>query len=140
MLPVVQLRSLIPDDYDAALQLWHATPGVRGMETRPEFERILARNPDLGTAATAGDELVGAVLCTHDGRRGYLYHLAVLETFRRQGLGRRMVARCLEQLRAEGIRRCTIFLISENDEGEVFWKNCGWRVRSDLKTMAIDLD
>ncbi len=135
----ITLRPLEFSDYDAAMALWTSSPGVRGMETREEYERILKRNAGLSVAACSGEEMVGAVLCTHDGRRGYLYHLSVAEHCRRLGVGRKLVDRCLESLRQEGIRRCTIFLIAENETGEIFWKRCGWRVRSDLKTMAIDL-
>lgn len=121
------------------MDLWNSSPGVRVNEPRAEFERILRRNPGLGTAAWKGNELAGAVLCCHDGRRGYLYHLAVAEKFRRRGLARAIVDRCLQLLTAEGIQRCTIFLIADNEAGKTFWLNHGWRERTDLVAFARDL-
>ncbi|WP_254512199.1 GNAT family N-acetyltransferase [Anatilimnocola floriformis] len=134
-----ELRELTAGDYDAVMQLWNSAPGVRTNEPREEYERILRRNPGLGTAAWIGSELAGAVLCCHDGRRGYLYHLAVAEQFRRRGLARAIVDHCLQLLTAEGIQRCTIFLIADNEMGKTFWLNHGWRERVDLVAFARDL-
>lgn len=134
-----ELRELQPADYTAAMTLWNSAPGVRVNEPREEFERILRRNPGLGTAAWIGTELAGAVLCCHDGRRGYLYHLAVADQFRRRGLARAIVDHCLHLLQQEGIQRCTIFLIADNEAGKTFWLNHGWRERTDLVAFARDL-
>jgi ribosomal protein S18 acetylase RimI-like enzyme len=137
--PTFELRELTAADYSAVIELWNSAPGVRTNEPRDEYERILRRNPGLGTAAWIGNELAGAVLCCHDGRRGYLYHLAVAEKFRRRGIARAIVDHCLQLLTAEGIQRCTIFLIADNATGKTFWLNHGWRERTDLVAFARDL-
>jgi N-acetylglutamate synthase len=140
MLPAdFQLAGMTPTDYDAVQALWTACEGVRANETREEFSRILDRNPGLSSVIRRSDELAAAVLCCHDGRRGYLYHLGVAEQFRQLGLGRVLVDHCLAQLAALGIRRCSIFLIVGNESGEAFWKRTGWRERTDLKVLARDL-
>ena len=137
--PGYTLSALSAADYDAAIELWNSCEGVRANETLEEFARILERNPDLSGAIRRGAELAAAVLCCHDGRRGYLYHLGVAAAHRKHGLGRLLVEHSLAQLRAAGIRRCTIFLITSNAGGEAFWKRIGWRDRDDLKVLAIDL-
>jgi ribosomal protein S18 acetylase RimI-like enzyme len=135
----LEIREMTVDDYEPVVTLWNAAPGVRANETRDELAQILARNPGLCCVALHQGELAGAVLCCHDGRRGYLYHLAVAEKFRRQSVGRRLVERCQSQLQAVGIRRCTIFLVADNEAGEQFWLQTGWRERTDLKAFARDL-
>jgi len=133
------IQELTLADYEPVMTLWNSTPGVRATESREEFARILARNPGLSCVARDGDRLVAAIFCCHDGRRGYLYHLAVDETHRRQGIARAMVERCLLKLKELGITRCTLFVVAENNEGAAFWKHTGWRERVDLKAMAMDL-
>jgi N-acetylglutamate synthase len=135
-----RVRPLVPEDHRAAIALWNACEGVRANESAEEFRRILERNPDFSSAAEAGGELVGAVLCCHDGRRGYLYHLGVDAGYRRLGIGEALVERSLERLRSESISRCSIHLIVGNEVGERFWKRIGWRFRDDLLVMAIDLE
>jgi ribosomal protein S18 acetylase RimI-like enzyme len=130
---------MTPADYDEVIALWNALEGVRPNESREELARILDRNPGLSAVIRTDGQLAAAVLCCHDGRRGYLYHLGVAATFRRQGLATALVEHCLAGLRAEGIRRCTIFLIRGNAAGAAFWKQTGWRDRSDLEVFARDL-
>ena len=134
-----QIRELTPADYAAAMALWARCEGVRGDETADEFARILARNPGCSSAVQAEGRLLGAVLCCHDGRRGYLYHLGVDPELRRQGIGQALVERSLGKLREQQIARCSIHLIVGNQIGERFWKQIGWRFRDDLQVMAIDL-
>lgn len=133
------LAPMTAADYNEVLALWQASEGVGGAEPRDELESYLARNPGLSLVAREQGKLVGAVMCGHDGRRGYLYHLAVAASHRGQGIGRAIVETCLDQLRAAGIRRCTIFLFADNHEGEKFWRQLGFRERTDLKAFAFDL-
>jgi ribosomal protein S18 acetylase RimI-like enzyme len=127
-------------DHAAVLALWNSCKGVWASETPEEFARILARNPGLCPIARVGGELAGAVLCGHDGRRGYLYHLGVLPEFRRLGIATALVDHCLRELARLGLTRCTIFLIRGNDAGEAFWRKSGWRERTDLVAFARDLN
>ncbi|QDU27026.1 Acetyltransferase YpeA [Anatilimnocola aggregata] len=137
--PSYNLSELLAVDYDLVMTLWNSAPGVRASEPRAEFARILLRNPGLSTVARVGNELAGAVLCCHDGRRGYLYHLAVAEKFRRQGIARALVDRSLSGLQKVGISRCTIFLVADNAQGKTFWQELGWFERTDLIAFAKDL-
>ncbi|OAI53041.1 hypothetical protein AYO47_05550 [Planctomyces sp. SCGC AG-212-M04] len=132
-----QLRPIAEEDLPELLAFWGRTPGVGLNESdTPEcLKRYLDRNPGLSVIARSGEGIAGAVLCGHDGRRGYLNHLAVAESFRRQGLGRQMAEHCLAGLHRLGIRRCTICLFADNEAGREFWSNCGWKQRSDLVMM-----
>lgn len=133
-----EIAPLTLRDFDDVMALWSACEGVRASETPEELGRILARNPGLSQIIRANGELAAAVLCCHDGRRGYLYHLGVAANFRRQGLATALVDSCLRDLKTEGITRCTIFLIRGNDTGAAFWTQTGWRQRTDLDLLARD--
>ncbi|MBN2004426.1 MAG: GNAT family N-acetyltransferase, partial [Anaerolineae bacterium] len=93
----LHFRTLTLSDYNAVLALWQSSEGVglSDADSREAIGRYLARNPGLSFTAWDGDELTGAVLCGHDGRRGYVHHLAVKPAHRRQGLGKALAARCL---------------------------------------------
>ena len=134
-----QIHELTEADYEPVMALWNSTPGVRATESTAEFARILARNPGLSCVARDAQKIVAAILCCHDGRRGYLYHLAVAQSHRRQGIARAMVDRCLALLTDLGITRCTLFVVADNEDGTAYWKHTGWRERVDLKAMAKDL-
>jgi ribosomal protein S18 acetylase RimI-like enzyme len=75
------------------------------------------------------------VLCGHDGRRGFLNHLAVDAAYRGRGIGRALSRRCLALLAAEGIVKCTILVFTENTDGQVFWIKEGYGPHPDLLMM-----
>ena len=122
-------------DYDRVYALWKKAEGIGLGESdaREAIARFLKRNPNLSVVATAGRRIVGAILCGHDGRRGYLHHLVVSPRLRRKGLGRRLVAVCLDKLHSEGIPKCNLFVFASNASGKAFWRRIGWTVRSDLR-------
>src|SRR2546421_4865159 len=96
------------DDFDEVHRLWGKTEGVglNESDSRPNVASYLERNSGMSFVARHGTKLVGAVLCGHDGRRGYLHHLAVAKKHRRKGLGKKLVAACFAQLARSGILKC----------------------------------
>ena len=136
-----RLRVMTPADYDAVIALWRGCEGIGLTEsdTRPAIAAYLARNPDMSFVAEAGGRLVGAVLGGHDGRRGYLHHLAVDLAWRRRGLGRALTDAVLARLRAEGMLKCNLFLYGHNETGRAFWTRNGWKARGDLVLMQKPL-
>ena len=131
---------MVEADIPAALALWQGQPGIglRDADSPPALARYLARNP--GCSAVAVDEsggLVGVSLAGHDGRRGYLHHVAVSPTVRKQGLGRKLVDACLAALRAEGIEKVHLWVKADNAAGKSFWNRLGWREREDIVMMSI---
>jgi putative acetyltransferase len=137
----IVVRPFRMDDYDAVFALWRRCEGVGlgASDTRAAIAAYLRRNPGLSFVAQMKGRIVGTVLCGHDGRRGYLHHLAVSKRCRRAGLGRRLVDICLERLRRIDIHKCNIFVFADNVEGMTFWIRTGWTPRPDLRLLQVDL-
>ncbi|HMD60286.1 MAG TPA: GNAT family N-acetyltransferase [Opitutaceae bacterium] len=133
--PLVRIRAFRIADYGKVYAVWKKAEGVglNESDSREAVARYLKRNPGLSRVAVSGRRVVAIVLCGHDGRRGYLHHLAVAGGWRRRGVGRALVAACLEDLRKAGIPKCNLFLYASNRPGRVFWRRLGWSVRADLR-------
>ncbi len=126
---MISITAMSIHDYDAAHQLWMAIPelGVsRAFDTRERLEAYLERNRGLSTVARDNEQLIGTLLCGHDGRRGSLYHLGVAPPYRQQGIARRMLERSLAGLRAEGISTGFVFVSAQNPSAAAFWHSVGW--------------
>ena len=130
------------EDFDAVVALWRRTEGVglNESDTRRAIAAFLRRNPRLSFVAEKDGRIIGAVLCGHDGRRGYLHHLVVSKRHRRRGIGRQLVDACLAKLRKAGIPKCNIFIFANNAAGMKFWTHTGWSLRTELRLMQIRLD
>ncbi len=89
--------------------------------------------------AEEGNQLAGVALCGHDGRRGFIYHLAVDPAFRQRGVGRRLVSECLDGLRRLGLKRALILVAADNVTGRSFWRREGWEEVPGAMLMGIDL-
>jgi N-acetylglutamate synthase len=137
----IKTREFFISDYDAALQLWERVEGLEIAEgdDRESVACFLARNPGLSRVATDGAAIVGVALCGHDGRRGYIYHLAVDPAYQARGLGKRLMDECISGLRQAGLKRALILVANDNPRGREFWRRCGWEEVAGPIVMGIDL-
>ncbi|MEA3336628.1 MAG: GNAT family N-acetyltransferase [Chloroflexota bacterium] len=134
----VVIKEMTIEDYVEVRALWQESDGVvlSKVDTKKDIARFLERNPGLSFIARDGDQLVGAVLCGHDGRYGYIDQLAVCKSYRRQGIGRSLVARCLYNLMRIGIHKWHLFVFDDNQDAIAFWKKLGWAERVEMITMS----
>ncbi len=135
MMDGITIRSMTIEDYDGVYTLWMTIKGfaIRSIDdAREGVERFLSRNPGISVVAVKDGEIVGSILCGHDGRRGCLYHVCVREDCRMQGIGKSMVVYCMDALEREHISKVSLIAFTKNDIGNAFWKGIGWTKREDL--------
>jgi N-acetylglutamate synthase len=137
----IKTREFSSNDYEAALELWQRVEGLEIAEgdDRESVTNFLARNPGLSRVATDSTVIIGVALCGHDGRRGYIYHLAVDPAYQARGLGKRLMNECLDGLRRAGLKRALILVADDNPRGRKFWRRCGWEEVPGAVIMGIDL-
>ena len=129
------IREMMPEDYDGVYQLWMSIKGfgIRSIDdSREGVERFLKRNPTTSVVAVQNGHIVGDILCGHDGRTGYFYHVCVSEKYRKHGVGYRMVGACMKALEKEHISKVSLIAFTKNDVGNAFWRRVGWTKREDL--------
>jgi N-acetylglutamate synthase len=134
----IQIREFVAADYESAVDFWSTVEGItlNESDSKDAIVAFLDRNPGLSAIATdTAREVVGTVLCGHNGRSGSLYHLAVAAELRGQGLGRSLVEFCFSRLAEAKIPRCKIFVYTDNEVGNRFWLNSGWNDPTTWKVM-----
>ena len=139
----MEIREMKASDYEAVKALWMTIKGfaIRSIDdSREGVQKFIARNPGLSTIAVEDDHVVGAILCGHDGRRATLYHVCVEEPYRKRGIGKAMVVRCMQELQKEGINKVALIAFTHNDVGNAFWKEIGWTERKDLNYYDFTLN
>ena len=135
------IRPFAADDIPEVRVLWARCEGLGdGPGDDPEaLARFLARNPGCSPVAIDEGVIVGAALCGHDGRRGFLYRVGVSPEHRRKGIARALAVHGFDALRAQGIRRAMLFILSDNAEAQDFWRSVGGRERTTLGLWSVDL-
>jgi len=122
------------DDYSEICALWENTPGMglNDADTHENIYKFLLRNKGSSFVCWYKDRIIGTILCGHDGRRGYIYHVTVAEKYRGRGIGLMLVDKSLQTLKKEGISKCHLFVFSDNVVGNSFWNAKGWNKREDI--------
>jgi ribosomal protein S18 acetylase RimI-like enzyme len=130
----VHLDKFTIKDYQKVMALWQSCEGIglSSADSKDSLKAYLKRNSGMSFVARHKSRIIGAVLCGHDGRRGYLHHLAVHPDFRNQAIGRALVEKCISALRTTGIQKCHLFIYNSNAPGLRFWEKIGWTPRKDI--------
>lgn len=128
-------RLMTISDYDAVYNLWINTSGM-GLnsvdDSRGGIEKFLKRNPDTCFVAVDNEKIVGIIMAGNDGRRGYIYHTAVIPEFRGKHVAKNLVEKVLVALENEGITKVALVVFKGNQAGNGFWEKIGFTVREDL--------
>ncbi len=137
----VQIRDFTMEYHDGALALWRRDThiGLSSADSREAMEAFLRRNNGLSKVMICEGRLIGAVLCGHDGRRGYVHHLYVEPDHRRDGMATLLVDACLDNLRQDGIQKCHLFIFKDNEVGKRFWAGTLWKKRDDIEVFSRDI-
>ncbi len=139
----MKIRAMTIEDYEQVHNLWKKIHGfaIRSIDDSKEgIERFLKRNPNTSVVAQQDGKIVGAILCGHDGRRGFLYHVCVQEEFRMHGVGNQMVSFAMDALKKEEISKVTLVAFKKNEIGNAFWKKMGWIFKDDINNFDFVLN
>jgi ribosomal protein S18 acetylase RimI-like enzyme len=137
------VREMQLEDYEKVRELWMSIQGfcIRSIDdSREGVERFVRRNPTTSIVAQADENIIGAILCGHDGRRGCLYHVCVAEEYRKHGVGKAMVTQAIKALKKEQINKIEVVAFTSNEVGNHFWKDMGWTLRDDLNRYDLILN
>jgi len=118
-----------PDDYPPTLKLWEGIEmgvSLGRSDTFEEIQKKVQRDPDLFLLAERDGEIVGTIIGGYDGRRGMIYHLAVRQDFRKQGVGDMLLGEVEKRLKAKGCVKCYLLIVSDNERAAHFYENRGW--------------
>ena len=129
------VRVMKIEDYNEVFALWNSIDGfgIRTIDDSKEgIEMFLTRTPTPSAVDVEDGQIVGAILCGHDGRRASFYHVCVRKDYRRHGIGKEMVEFCKERLKEEKICKVSLNAFVTNKVGNAFWQRMGWTLRDDM--------
>ncbi|NLB17934.1 MAG: GNAT family N-acetyltransferase [Syntrophomonadaceae bacterium] len=137
-----QIQRILPDDIEALQDFWKSVPGVglgRGDDSE-SLRLFINKNPSSCLMIKGNHQIIGTVLGGFDGRRGYIYHLAVHPERRRRGLGKLLLEKVGLELKRLGVGKIHLFVLDENANGIEFYEHIGWTRRKDIQVMSYNLN
>ncbi len=125
-----QIRVLDLDDYDRLLALWQRaglhSVKPHGRDSRARIAQQLATGVQTILGLEVDGILVGAVIATHDGRKGWINRLVVDPQHRRRGHGTRLIAAAEERLREQGMQITAALVESDNPASLAMFQQAGY--------------
>jgi len=122
-------------DYESVYSLWMKCKNM-GFNNVDDSEKgiskYLERNSKTCFVCVWNEKVVGVILSGHDGRRGFIHHLAVDPDFRRQGIATELLRQALNALKKEEISKVGLFVFAYNSDGNAFWEKQGFALRTDI--------
>lgn len=125
------IRTFDWSDYSAVARLWREVGS--GAIPEEEVQGALQHGPDLFLVADSPEHgIIGVVLGTFDGRRGWIHRLAVHPDHRRAGLATHLVKHVEQRLVAHGAPRINLLVLPDNSEALLFWQRRGYVTHPDI--------
>jgi ribosomal protein S18 acetylase RimI-like enzyme len=132
---MIEIRLLSPDYYDHLISLWEKA-GLsyrpKGRDSREEISRQMKENPDFFLGAFLEGELVGCIIATFDGRKGWINRLTVLPEHRRQGIAQVLITGAEDALRKRGAEVIGILIYEDNVPSLNLFQRMGYLIGEDL--------
>jgi N-acetylglutamate synthase len=100
---------------------------INELDKYEHFKNFLEKNQNLSYLAEEDGDIIGTVLGSFDGRRGYIQKLVVRKDYRKQGLGKQLMELVINKLRDVG---ALYIPINAEDDLISFYEKCGFKKTS----------
>lgn len=123
------IRKFRMEDYDSLMRIWaeaRLPHKPQGRDRRDKIEREIKGPNAIFLVAEIEGKLVGSVLATHDGRKGWINRLAVSPTFRRRGIAKKLVREAENRLSEKGIEIAACLIEDWNAGSKKFFEKIGY--------------
>jgi ribosomal protein S18 acetylase RimI-like enzyme len=121
------IREFRDSDYDAVVRLWRAAAlTIKPSDALPELRKVIDRNPGMFLVVEEDGSVAGTVIGAWDGRRAWVYHLAVHPPLQGRGIGRMLMDELERRLRAVGATKLNLLVEPDNAAVADFYRRLGY--------------
>jgi len=131
----MEIRRLRFEDYPKLVELW-SKAGLpfkpKGRDSPQAIAKQMEENPDFFMGAFENGRLIGAIITSSDGRKGWINRLAVDPEYRRRGVARALIAEAEKALRQKGLKVFCALIEDSNKASKELFKKCGYVEHRDI--------
>lgn len=129
------IRKLKKKDYPKMVQIWKSA-GLpfkpKGRESRESIYKQIDANPDFFLGAEEDGELVGIIIASSEGRKGWLNRIAVIPEKRGKGIAKTLTTEAEKVLKKRGIKIIGLLIHKNNKSSINLAKTMGYIASPDI--------
>jgi N-acetylglutamate synthase len=122
-------------DYDDLIKLW-IDAGLpyrpKGRDCREKMFKELENSNEAFLLAFQKEKLLGSILASHDGRKGWINRLAVHPDFRKLGLAKTLIEKAENFLHKQGIEIIGCLIEDWNEQSMQLFAEVGYKRFDDI--------
>jgi len=125
----IQIRQFRIEDYEAVMKLWETCKlpyKPNGRERHDKIEKEIHKDTVLFLVAEINGQVIGTVLGTHDGRKGWVNRLAAAPEYQHQGIAQRLLKEAEDALDKLGIEIIACLIEDDNHNSMEFFRKAGY--------------
>lgn len=136
----MEIRELGGRDYDSVISLWRRS-GMgsirpKGRDSREEFLKQIETGGNIVLGLEKGDELIGVVVATEDGRKGWINRLVIDAEHQHRGYARRLLSAAEERLAKRGLRIISALIEEDNEASLSLFQSEGYKLIPSIRYLA----
>jgi ribosomal protein S18 acetylase RimI-like enzyme len=123
------IRQLNIDDYQELLQLWRRCELSHRPKGRDSYEKMakeFKRHETCILGMFDGDKMIGSIIGSSDGRKGWINRLAIDPDYRGQELAGILIEECEDFLHKLGLKLIAALIEANNDPSFKAFKKAGY--------------
>jgi len=135
MNPKIKIREFKIDDYHTVIELWQLIKlpfKPKGRDRLESIKKEITQKTAIFLVAEINKKILGTVVGTHDGRKGWINRLAVHPDFQHQGIGSYLLSEAEKQIKRSGIDIIACLIEDDNPGSMLFFQKAGYLKNKDI--------
>jgi len=131
-----KIRKLTIDDYDGLISLWERSKlphRPKGRDSREAMKAEMERDETFFLGMFDGEKMIGSILGSSDGRKGWINRLAIDPNYRGKGLAGILIKECEKCLYDLGLKVIAALIEGDKKSSESAFAKAGYAYAGDIK-------
>lgn len=124
----MNFRDFTLNDFDLVIDLWKRAGLILShSDTHQGMKKKLKRDPELFFVLEKDTRIIGVVMGSYDGRRGWINHLAVDPEYQGKNIGQQIIEELESRFKKIGCEKVNLLIELSNMEVQGFYEKQGFK-------------
>lgn len=124
----MKFREFTLNDFDSVTDIWKRAGLILSRsDTYEGMKEKLKRDPELFFVLEDSTRIIGVVMGSYDGRRGWINHLAIEPEYQGRNIGQKIMAEFELRFKQVGCEKINLLIELDNKKVQGFYEKQGFK-------------